>query len=977
MGHDPTSDPGIALRQWVHFQGVHNILDLLSWGQEEHKTTPAQQVYSLDDDGQGLYLRTNQVKQMCGLITYMKHVFGAYNSDIDPRDGPFHPFTPDEWSQQTSTMLRTYLIQNLPDPHGPEPVLSGPISSSRLTGYSPAAIELMGFKKGIKREIAAYPSLKDERYFDGFKRSLFIVAKSHECNEVLEPTYTPGSQPEEQELFEPKQTFMFSVFNNNLQTDMGKNIVRRHLGNTDTQSVWKELSEHMRTSSKGASEKRRLTQYVTNTVLDDNFKGTTEQFVLHFNEQLRQLDEISEDSEKLPPTVKLTLLQTAIRSINDLRIVETLDEFQSTPYGHGSSTSLPYETYYDLLINACVRYDKTKRANIGKRRNVYNTHIDDTYVGHPTACSDHVPDSPYGGIDLPPHEFYQVHTLSSRHPPPPRPGNPSRPSFRPQSQNSGPNKPIRRYDGPIFLPPQIYKLLSQDAMKALKAYNTEAINRFHQRKVHNTEIVETPQNDPPGPPVPENDPPDLPESDLDIPDDPSLDFLNSQCHSSEDLDQALQAYQAYQVPCPQDSTMIPERTINHHLTYHVAQTSQAKHGSLVDRGANGGLAGSDVRILSRSSRKCTVTGIDSHELQGLDVVQCAALVETNHGIVNLIMNEYACYGKGHTIHSSGQIEWFKNSVDDRSVQVGGKQRICTIDGYAMPLTCRGGLMYLSILGKPPDTDLERYPAVHLTGPHEQDPSVLDYTHPSGDGEPPWSNDPDERFAFEPNFDKFEDYTQRAIQTLSILDDSSSPLTPCSTLMTNQHVFRANQHDVSPETPDYGNFRPYFGWVNVNTVQKTMERSTQRGVSIPNTFPMKKHLKSRNPALNIPRRHEPVATDTVFSDTPAVDSGVKQAQVFVGRDALVADAYPMKCGKQFVNTLEDNIRRRGAIDKLLSDSAKTEISNKVMDILRTYHISNWHSEPYHKNQNPAEWRYRTIKSGSQLVALMPHLCVLST
>ena len=87
-------------------------------------------------------------------------------------------------------------------------------------------------------------------------------------------------------------------------------------------------------------------------------------------------------------------------------------------------------------------------------------------------------------------------------------------------------------------------------MKALKAYNTEAITRFHQRKMHNTEIVETPQDDPPGPPVPENDLPDLPESDLDIPDDPILDFVNSQCHSSEDLDQTLQAYQAYEVPCP-------------------------------------------------------------------------------------------------------------------------------------------------------------------------------------------------------------------------------------------------------------------------------------------------------------------------------------------------------------------------------------------------------------------------------------------
>ena len=159
-------------------------------------------------------------------------------------------------------MLRTFLVQNLPNPIGPQPVISGPISSSRPTVYSPAAIELMGFKKGIKREI-----------FDGFKRSLFIVAKTHECSEVLDPNYTPGSEPEETELFEAKQTFMFSVFNANLQTDMGKTIVRRHLASTDAQAVWKELSEHMRTSSKGASEKRRLTQYVTNTVLDDNLKA--------------------------------------------------------------------------------------------------------------------------------------------------------------------------------------------------------------------------------------------------------------------------------------------------------------------------------------------------------------------------------------------------------------------------------------------------------------------------------------------------------------------------------------------------------------------------------------------------------------------------------------------------------------------------------------------------------------------------------
>ena len=53
------------------------------------------------------------------------------------------------------------------------------------------------------------------------------------------------------------------------------------------------------------------------------------------------------------------------------------------------------------------------------------------------------------------------------------------------------------YDGSIYLPPQIYKLLSQEVMKALKAYNTEALSRFHKRNVHNTDAAEEPKVDPP------------------------------------------------------------------------------------------------------------------------------------------------------------------------------------------------------------------------------------------------------------------------------------------------------------------------------------------------------------------------------------------------------------------------------------------------------------------------------------------------
>ena len=85
-----------------------------------------------------------------------------------------------------------------------------------------------------------------------------------------------------------------------------------------------------------------------------------------------------------------------------------------------------------------------------------------------------------------------------------------------------------------------------------------------------------------------------------------------------------------------------------------------------------------------------------------------------------------------------------------------------------------------------------------------------------------------------------------------------------------------------------------------------------------------------------------------------------AQIFVEKRTLVTEVYPLKSRTQFVNTLEDNIRFRGAMTKLISDYAKVEISNKVKDILGTYHSSSGNSEPYHQNQNPAEGWYCTLK-----------------
>ena len=94
----------------------------------------------------------------------------------------------------------------------------------------------------------------------------------------------------------------------------------------------------------------------------------------------------------------------------------------------------------------------------------------------------------------------------------------------------------------------------------------------------------------------------------------------------------------------------------------------------------------------------------------------------------MIIYDYT-YGRGNNIHSLCDIEWLHKKCDDKSHHVGGKQVITFLDGHATPLECRSCLMYMSILGKPTDQDLEQYPHVLLTSANEWDPSVLDYAHP--------------------------------------------------------------------------------------------------------------------------------------------------------------------------------------------------------------------------------------------------------
>ena len=377
---------------------------------------------------------------------------------------------------------------------------------------------------------------------------------------------------------------------------------------------------------------------------------------------------------------------------------------------------------------------------------------------------------------------------------------------------------------------------------------------------------------------------------------------------------------------------------------------------MVDRGANGGLAGSDMRVIHKTHRKINIQGIDNHEVTGLDVVTAATLLNTSQGKVIGIFNEYAYLGKGSSIHSSGQLEWFKTNVDEKSVKVGGTQLITTMDGYSVPLLIKDGLAYATSLGRPTDQDMDTYPHVFFTSPDEWDPSVLDHDPPHLDGLDP-SQVPDQPFG-DPMFDAYGDFNERIITNLNILLDA--PPEDCGSYAEISSVLTANLHHSSPQEPDWSALRPFFAWTSPSSIKDTFNVTTRHGTAPHTQDNIKKHLKSRNPVFNIPRRSEAVATDTIFSDTPAVDDGSTMAQFFCGRDTLVCDAYGIKSTKQFINTLSDNIRKRGAMDILISDGGKYEISQRVTDLLHSLFIQDYQSEPYHQHQNKAENRFGLAK-----------------
>ena len=669
-----TSEQVQDLNDWMKHRGIPNVHEIIV--QSFHRPHALEDDLHFIRENKTCCIKANVMVSLSLMITYIKHLrysakathFGPfYYIQIDPQDY-------DEWRISTpEEEIHFQTPSKLGSPATPRSMATSQASESYIT--------LTNFKKGIKRDASAYPIFKNERYYNTFICHFKATAKAQGLNTLMDPNFTPGSDEYEQQLFQEQQDFLYSVLISSLKTHFSEPLVKDHEG--DAQLILELLHEHHTGNSQySRSEINRITKYLTNIKLDDTWRGTNESFLMHYNDQLCLLDSLVDSDEKLPDNTRVTFLESAVESVPDLRRVQITDNVLQAQLD--STRPISYRSYFDLLKDAAFHLDQaTKRGNKIRRTNVHFSGPNDEDE-HQNLSSDDP-------------QVIQQEDVSSE---PPEPLSYS--VFQSHFQGSSTSNTQK-----IFLPKPILEKLSKDQQQMIIDHNRSLPKS-------GSSSLSTPNKIPS--PLPHKSTPQQTAKSQQVhtqqsdkstadttkvettPSDPLLAMVYQSIHTSDDdasdITKVLSAKRSRQI-----------QVCKRYLFQHDNHTNN----QLVDHGANRGLAGSDMRVIYKTHRKINISGIDNHEVTGLDVVTAATLLNTSLGKVIGIFNEYAYLGKGSSIHSSGQLEWFKTLVDEKSIKVGGTQLITTLDGYSVPLLIKDGLAYATSLGRPTDQDMNGIP----------------------------------------------------------------------------------------------------------------------------------------------------------------------------------------------------------------------------------------------------------------------------
>jgi hypothetical protein len=143
-----------------------------------------------------------------GMIRSFIHYVHHHSSIFDPIGNDWLSITTEMLDECRTDLTQIYsvdsihttLAQTIPSP------LSVATTPSSVLSQTP--VEL--FKRGIKRDFSAFPTLKDENNNDQWHRTVTTMAQAQDLSDVLNPPYIPLTTIEH-DLFWEKQKFMYAV----------------------------------------------------------------------------------------------------------------------------------------------------------------------------------------------------------------------------------------------------------------------------------------------------------------------------------------------------------------------------------------------------------------------------------------------------------------------------------------------------------------------------------------------------------------------------------------------------------------------------------------------------------------------------------------------------------------------------------------------------------------------------------------------
>ena len=110
---------------------------------------------------------------------------------------------------------------------------------------------------------------------------------------------------------------MYSVFEKTLLTDQAKAFVRKHENDFDAQTVFSKTLNHYSKSTRAMLDKSQFLSYITSArIRVSNWKGTTESFIIHWEEERRLHETLSETIEQFSDSQKKTMFKNVVSPVN-------------------------------------------------------------------------------------------------------------------------------------------------------------------------------------------------------------------------------------------------------------------------------------------------------------------------------------------------------------------------------------------------------------------------------------------------------------------------------------------------------------------------------------------------------------------------------------------------------------------------------------------------------------------------------------